>query len=495
MAVDPDHLAFALNPLGQLNTPSVGCELCDTAIRLAREGRLDESVRCCRELYHLGLQRSDTYLQGLARFCLGSVLFALGNRNGDWETAIDYLKDSTRKFHTYLNSECDHNEGVAWWALGRLYETQCILANKPRWEQAIEAYRKALDLFQCNEDLLIADAEQALHRITQAFGEWLARDKQPEPEPVIAEQPAVPPPLPPPPSPPSQPEPPAAPATPTPPPTSPPTPSPPTPSPSPATPRQSRWHSVREHAAEQVTALGRKLVKDLEYNSVEIYVLLGILSLLFAAILFAYRAARDVWIGSDEWILILLSVLTSTAFFLISIVMLLLWKSGQLICNPRQDAKAVVRYRNHFLPLESGRMHFIRPFAEHLWAVVSCRDRCHDFTFNRITTSDRQRAAARVILKCQVVQASNLVSALPDNQASNHWFLQPYSERQLEPMIQAWLQENTEECIRGLADGMSTSDLRMRRRDFDAQVESNLSKVTSSWGVEIHNVHVIMYFQ
>ncbi len=177
---NPDHVEFALELLNELDTqPAVSCDLCQTAIELCRTGRFEESVRCCQELYQLGLQSSDSYLQGLARICLGSVYFALGDPNGDWETAIEHVKDSARKFHTNLDPLCNHNEGVAWLILGRIYESRCSQLNKPSWEDAIEAYRKGRELLKCDEDRLFPKAEEALKNASQKFRGSLVQPSRP----------------------------------------------------------------------------------------------------------------------------------------------------------------------------------------------------------------------------------------------------------------------------------------------------------------------------
>lgn len=179
---NPDHIEFALELLNELDTqPAAGCNLCQMALDLCHAGQFAESVSCCRQLYQMGLERSDTYLQGLARICLGSVYFALGDASAGWETAIEHVKDSAQKFHTYLDPHCDHNEGVAWFLLGRIYQAQCLQSNKRRWEEAIQAYRKSLDLFQCKEDRLVPKAQAALESATEGLGEWLTH---PAPQPA-----------------------------------------------------------------------------------------------------------------------------------------------------------------------------------------------------------------------------------------------------------------------------------------------------------------------
>ncbi len=184
MDVSTEHIEYALEPIKYLSKPQVGGELFDAAVRLCREKKFEESVQFCRELYQLGLRLSDTYVQGVADFCLGSVYFALGEPDGNWDHAADHYNQSARLFHTFFNKGCERNEGIAELALGRLYEKQCTESGRNKWNDAIIAFEKSRKLFCDENDPLIEIAQECLHRVTQGFEQSLGRQSQLPPAPI-----------------------------------------------------------------------------------------------------------------------------------------------------------------------------------------------------------------------------------------------------------------------------------------------------------------------
>ena len=175
MATD-DHIAYALEPTQYYEKPKLGLELYEEAFKFCRAQKILDAVRCCRELYQIGLGTGNSYVQGVALHLLASVYFALGNRGNDWERAVEYFEQSARLFHTYCDKDCEHNEGAAWLSLGRLYEKQCE-TGKCRYEDAIAAYIQARDLFNTKHDTLFPKADDGQRWVELKFRAFLQQPK------------------------------------------------------------------------------------------------------------------------------------------------------------------------------------------------------------------------------------------------------------------------------------------------------------------------------
>jgi hypothetical protein len=172
---DDERIQYALQTVQYLPEPVLGYDLYAGVLQLCRDKEFSEALRCSRELYQVGLGAGDTYVQGIASFLLGSVYFALGGRGNDCETAADHYRASARLFHTYLDANAEHNEGVVWLTLGRLRESQCVRMDKNKWEEAIESYQNAAKLLGQRNDTLASQAADAVRRVAHDFSGWLAR--------------------------------------------------------------------------------------------------------------------------------------------------------------------------------------------------------------------------------------------------------------------------------------------------------------------------------
>ncbi|MGB8648169.1 MAG: hypothetical protein WCF84_23230 [Anaerolineae bacterium] len=185
MDTTPTHIEYALEPLNFLNDAlPTGGDTYQEAIRSCREQKLKESLQYCSQLDQLGLELGNSYIQGLAQICSGSVRFALDARHGGWEHAIEALQQSQQKFHTQADKPCEHNEGVAWLALGRVYEKQCIELGMNRWEKAIEAFEHARSAFLGKNMALYASADRAMHHVAEAQASTHHQQQVPDPQPA-----------------------------------------------------------------------------------------------------------------------------------------------------------------------------------------------------------------------------------------------------------------------------------------------------------------------
>jgi hypothetical protein len=169
MGASKEHVDYALDLVKYLPPPEGIGTLFEAALDACHIQDFDASTKWCCELYDFGLEQGNTYIQGLAQFCLGSVHFALGTPNSNWNRAAGYFARSAKLFHTAFDANSNRNEGIAELALGRLREQQCLVTKSDKWREAISAYEKAKEFFSEKPDSLFSLAEDSLERVMASF--------------------------------------------------------------------------------------------------------------------------------------------------------------------------------------------------------------------------------------------------------------------------------------------------------------------------------------
>ncbi len=159
----------------------VGFQLRQQALKLCEDNKFDDAVSCCRELYQLGLDARNTFVQGVACHYLGAVYFALGIRETDWNKSLEHFESSARLFHSCLNDRPEHSEGVVWFSIGDLLEAQCTEHYKDEWQECIGAFEKASILFEKVNDSFASRADDRRRKATQRWSDALVVEKHAQP--------------------------------------------------------------------------------------------------------------------------------------------------------------------------------------------------------------------------------------------------------------------------------------------------------------------------
>ena len=160
-----DRLNVALELMRYLTTPlAVGVAMREQVIQRYCENNFVDAMRCCRELYQIGLSAGNSYVQGVALHHLGAVYLGLGARASDMNQAADYFRRSAQIFRTALGDQREHTEGVAWFSIGEVWMHQWDEFRMDKWEQAIDAFERATQSFQVKNDLLAPLACDHLRR-------------------------------------------------------------------------------------------------------------------------------------------------------------------------------------------------------------------------------------------------------------------------------------------------------------------------------------------
>jgi tetratricopeptide (TPR) repeat protein len=177
---DTRHVRWALEWLEDylIDPLPIGNDLRESAIRLAYDERFDQALRCGEQLYHIGLNSSHAYTQGITDLLFGSIYFARSQQIGDWEKAGEHYRRSTQFFHNGYASNENCYEGIAWLYIGRLNETYSLTFFKNRWDDAIDAYQHALKIFDSRRNHQLAGlAQENIHRATQRLADNLVIQK------------------------------------------------------------------------------------------------------------------------------------------------------------------------------------------------------------------------------------------------------------------------------------------------------------------------------